>query len=244
MRIAYADPPYPGQSAKHYADHPDYAGEVDHYDLLLTLIARYDGWCLHTSSVALCSVLDHLAEFSLTAPQVRVMAWVKPFAAFKANVPVAYAWEPVLVKAARKPVVKPGMTYRDFCSEPITMQRGLAGAKPEAVCRWLFEVMGCEPDDELVDLFPGSGAVTRAWEGWRSQTDIYSLTGPVAPEKETRAEADRDTLLDALATTECGRSLLGAPRCGTDAEADGHLGLCARCQALERVRSHTGKDPA
>lgn len=30
MRFAYADPPYPGQAAKHYRDHPDYAGEVDH----------------------------------------------------------------------------------------------------------------------------------------------------------------------------------------------------------------------
>lgn len=29
MRIAYADPPYPGQS-KLYRNHPDYAGEVDH----------------------------------------------------------------------------------------------------------------------------------------------------------------------------------------------------------------------
>jgi hypothetical protein len=23
MRFAYADPPYPGQSLKHYGDHPD-----------------------------------------------------------------------------------------------------------------------------------------------------------------------------------------------------------------------------
>jgi hypothetical protein len=27
--MAYADPPYPGQSHRHYRDHPDYAGEVD-----------------------------------------------------------------------------------------------------------------------------------------------------------------------------------------------------------------------
>lgn len=32
MRIAYADPPYPGQARKHYGQHPDYAGEVDHND--------------------------------------------------------------------------------------------------------------------------------------------------------------------------------------------------------------------
>ena len=42
MRIAYADPPYPG-CAHLYADHPDYAGEVDHADLLARLNAEYDG---------------------------------------------------------------------------------------------------------------------------------------------------------------------------------------------------------
>ena len=168
MRIAYADPPYPGQSAKHYADHPDYDGEVDHLQLIRQL-REYDGWCLHTSSVALPYVLSCLSADDY---DVRVMAWVKPFAAFKRNVPVAYAWEPVLVRAARTPVVKSGMVYRDFVSEPITMKRGLAGAKPDAVCRWLFEVMGCEPEDELHDLFPGTGAVTQAWEAWAGQTRL------------------------------------------------------------------------
>lgn len=28
-RIAFADPPYPGQSKKHYGDHPDYASFKD-----------------------------------------------------------------------------------------------------------------------------------------------------------------------------------------------------------------------
>jgi hypothetical protein len=34
--------------------------------------------------------------------------------------------------------------------------------------------MGCLPDDELVDLFPGSGAVSRAWDTWRSQ--LHAVT--------------------------------------------------------------------
>lgn len=170
VKIAYADPPYPGQSAKHYADHADYGGEVDHVELVYKLVTAYDGYCLHTSSVALAGVL---ARFTIeTNDMPRVMAWVKPFAAFKRNVPVAYAWEPVLVKACRKPVVSKRLTLRDYIAEPITMRRGLSGAKPEAVCRWLFEVMGCEPDDELVDLFLGTGAVTQAWERWRSQLSL------------------------------------------------------------------------
>lgn len=167
MRIAIADPPYPGQSAKHYADHPDYAGEVDHAHLLKQLDADYDGWALHTSSTALSDVLALAAEQGVTG--FRVMAWVKPFAAFKRNVSVAYAWEPVLVKPVRKPVVSGRVVMRDWISEPITLRRGLTGAKPEAVCRWLFEMLGAQPADELHDLFPGTGAVTRAWEAWRSQ---------------------------------------------------------------------------
>jgi hypothetical protein len=52
MRFAYADPPYPGQSKKHYGDHEDYAGEVNHSDLVRHL-REFDGWVLHTSSPAL-----------------------------------------------------------------------------------------------------------------------------------------------------------------------------------------------
>jgi len=49
VRFAYADPPYPGQSKKHYGDHPDYAGEVDHPALIAQLVAEYpDGWALRS----------------------------------------------------------------------------------------------------------------------------------------------------------------------------------------------------
>jgi len=36
LRLAYADPPYPGK-ARLYRDHPDYGGEVDHAALLARL---------------------------------------------------------------------------------------------------------------------------------------------------------------------------------------------------------------
>jgi hypothetical protein len=165
MRIGYADPPYPGCS-HFYKDHPDYAGEVDHAALIGRLEAEFDGWVLHTSSVA----IPLLAP--LIPPQARWMAWVKPFAAFKANVPVAYAWEPVIVKAARKPVVRGIVVMRDWISCPITMQRGLTGAKPEAVCHWAFEAVGAQEGDDLCDIFPGTGAVARAWKTWRRQLEL------------------------------------------------------------------------
>jgi len=161
MRVAYADPPYPG-CAHLYRAHPDFAGEVDHRALLFELEAKYDGWLLHTSSVALREIAP------LIPIEARFMAWVKPFAAFKANVSVAYAWEPVIVKAVRKPVVSGRQVMRDWIAEGITMKRGLTGAKPERVCHWAFEVLGMQPHDELLDLFPGTGAVSAAWETWKA----------------------------------------------------------------------------
>ncbi len=168
LRLAYADPPYPG-CAHLYKDHPDYAGEVDHAELL-TMLSMYDGWVLHTSSVALPDVLRLFDGTALG--EVRIMAWVKPFAAFKANVPIAYAWEPVIVKAARKPIVAGRVVMRDWIAEPITMQRGLTGAKPDAVCKWAFEMMGAERSDTLDDLYAGTGAVGRAWDAWRAQLSL------------------------------------------------------------------------
>lgn len=166
MRIAFADPPYPG-CAHLYRDHADYAGEVDHADLIARLEADYDGWVLHTAATPKAIAL--IAPLVERIPGVRWMSWNKPFAAFKRNVSVAYAWEPVIVKAARKPVVSKRLVMRDWIAEPITLKRGLTGAKPEAVCHWAFEMVGARPDDDLIDLYPGTGAVTRAWATWQGK---------------------------------------------------------------------------
>ena len=94
------------------------------------------------------------------------MTWVKGFAAFKRNVSVAYAWEPVIVKPARKPVVSKRLVMRDWIQESITLRKGLTGAKPEAVCHWAFEMVGARPEDDLHDMFLGTGAVSEAWRTW------------------------------------------------------------------------------
>jgi len=172
MRIGYADPPYPGQAKRHYEHHEDYDGEVDHAELIRRLNSEYDGWVLHTSSPALRTIAPLIPD------DARILAWVKPFAAFKRNVPVGYAWEPIIVKPARKPVVSGRITpLRDFmetevvrCS--IAMKKGLTGAKPEPVCFWVFEALGLRPEDVLHDMFPGTGAVAKAWDKWRA---MFSL---------------------------------------------------------------------
>jgi hypothetical protein len=174
VKIGYADPPYIG-CAHLYRDHQDYAGEVDHAHLIDRLQSEFDGWVLHTSATPRSmAVLGPLVEHT----GARWCSWRKGFAAFKKNVPVAYAWEPVIIKPARKPVVSKRLVMRDWIETvetqddikwSITLKRGLTGAKPEAVCHWAFELLGARPEDDLHDLFPGSGAVSRAWKTWQGK---------------------------------------------------------------------------
>ena len=172
MRLAYADPPYPG-CAHLYKDHPDFAGEVDHRDLVCRLQDKFDGWVLHTHVPGLRMMeRNHILP---EGDEIRICQWVEPFAAFKRNVPVGYASEPVIIKAARKPVVSKRITpLRDFFQgetvrESIAMKRGLTGAKPEPVVHWALEVLGAHPDDDFHDLYPGTGSVLKAWKNWQGK---------------------------------------------------------------------------
>lgn len=153
MRFAYADPPYIGQAHRY----PE-KEEVDHQALIATL-EEYDAWALSASSPSLFTILPMCPEGT------RIAAWIKPFAIFKPNVNPAYAWEPILFKGARKRS-RSEPTVRDWVSSNITLKKGLVGVKPHNFSRWIFDLMGLTPDDELHDLFPGSGAVTQAWVGW------------------------------------------------------------------------------
>jgi hypothetical protein len=103
---------------------------------------------------------------------VRVAAWVKPFHVFKKGVRPAYAWEPVIWRGGRNPQwgtkhpppEKGGKatTPKDFLICNITLKKGLTGAKPEPFVWWLCDLQNYQAgEDELHDLFPGTGVVTR-----------------------------------------------------------------------------------
>lgn len=195
MRIGYADPPYIG-CAHLYKGHEDYGGEVNHTDLIERLDDEFDGWVLHAAATAeSMAVLGPL----VLGRGARWCSWVKGFAAFKKNVSVAYAWEPVIIKPARKPIVSGRLVMRDWIQCSITLRKGLTGVKPQAVCHWAFELAGAERGDEFVDLFPGTGAVTRAWEHWQEQLQL-----PVFPRRRrnppriTQAIAMRAIMNDVL----------------------------------------------
>lgn len=178
LRFAFADPPYPGQSRRHYGSHADYAGEVDHAALIAQL-AAFDGW-------ALCSGGAMVVEVGqLCPPGTRVLAWTKPMTPMKAGVSVDFGWEPVFLYGGRRRARRAPLV-RDWISCNPARHRGhdhgseqrdgaVIGMKPQAFCWWIFDALGAKQGDEMVDLFYGSGAVTRAWQAYHAQGRLWTL---------------------------------------------------------------------
>lgn len=163
MRFAYADPPYPGK-AGYYPERQ----EVNHASLLERLTDGYpDGWALSTSAEALQDVL------ALCPPNVRICAWLRS-ARRTRSLRALSAWEPLIVAGGRPlpiegidgapvvQVIEDALAYRGrYRAYP----GALVGMKPPQFAEWMFRQLGAAPGDELDDLYPGSGAVLRAW--WR-----------------------------------------------------------------------------
>ena len=180
MRLAIADPPYPpfigaggrknrasrwyGEGQRSATDrpsdrHPDAASWDDpatHRALLDRLLADFDGWAIATS-------VDGLAAYGALPAACRVMAWVKPNAQPGSH-RLRSTWEPVIVYPAKgRRSNRNGIgSLDDVLIEPAP-RRGFIGAKPDAWTRWVLSALLHDPSvDEVVDLFPGSGAVTEA----------------------------------------------------------------------------------
>jgi hypothetical protein len=131
--------------------------------LIEHLMRDFDGWALSLSNKSLPSILR------LCPDGVNVLAWFKPIAP-----PLGdhrrYNREPVIMYGGRQPfgyaaqaIIEspPQFTFRP------TPDNHVVGEKPERFCHWLFAAAGLDPSDTLVDLFPGSGAVARAWMTWQ-----------------------------------------------------------------------------
>lgn len=175
LRFAYADPPYPGKAARYYQHEPDYAGEVDHAQLVAWLEDQgFDGWALSTSAHATRRVL------ALCPAHARLCIWAKPGGVPATTVGPHNRFESLIVvggRATRRQV-------RDFLfAHPARGGGSLPGRKPIAFCRWLFDLLGMCPGDELVDVFPGTGIVARAWNSLAGDVDV-----------QDPAIADRDEL--------------------------------------------------
>lgn len=166
MRFAYADPPYVGQSKKHYG-----GVEVNHKFLIQYLCDYFDSWALSLSANSVRNILNLCPE------NVRVLAWVKPFATFKKNVNPVYSWEPVIIYNTRPRGQDKYFIHDHLVCSP-QMGSKLIGQKPEAFCYWLFECLGMQPEDEFEDVFPGSDAVKIHWWTWKeSKKDLFDFYG-------------------------------------------------------------------
>ncbi len=162
--LAYADPPYLG-CGKLYKKHHQEAmlwDDLEQHRSLIDSLSQYDAWAMSLSSSTLQRILP------LCPADVRVAAWVKPFASFKPNVNPGYCWEPVIFRGSRKRE-RQDETVRDFLSANITLQKGLTGAKPIAFCLWILDLLGYESEDELIDIFPGTGAMAQALDIFKGQ---------------------------------------------------------------------------
>jgi len=164
VKFAYADPPYIGQAKRLYGNHPDYAGEVDHAALIERLNTEFDGWALSLSMKSLPIILP------MCPTDVLTLAWVKPNTAPPMGDKRHYSWEPVILHGGRRPGPKTVWTHLvanvgqySFRKKP---DNYVVGAKPEAFCHWVFAHAGLNVSDDFTDLFPGSGAVGRAWDTW------------------------------------------------------------------------------
>ena len=176
MRFAYADPPYLGCGhlyAAHHSEWAEYDDPAAHQRLIDRLCSEWpDGWAMSASSPSLRTILPMCPE------DCRVMAWVKPFASFKPNVGLAYAWEPVILRGGRKRE-RHEPTTRDWAAVNITLRKGLAGAKPAGFVHWLLDALHAQPGDQVDDLFPGTGSVSDVIagriDGTMPQAGLFAL---------------------------------------------------------------------
>ena len=194
FRAAYADPPYPGLA--HYYEGQGVAEEVDYPELLAKLDAEYDAYAVSIHMNGLREVLHKLD------PKIRIGAWCKPWARFKRSIRVQYCWEPVLYYTPRNSPPKAGDTWgesaavRDYCLVNSSMKtvmvngKKFKGVKPPEFCFWVFDLLGLTPEDELADVYPGSGAVSEAWQTWKGERPLT----PNNPSSATAAPSGNDNL--------------------------------------------------
>lgn len=181
MRFAIADPPYLGRAHRHYgirpgvgvefgsgpsraasgrqpskratSEHPD-ASEWDqperHQEMVDELVVAFDGFAIAMHRTSLSHYLAWLPD-----------AWVAVWHDTRmpaGGARIVGAWEPVLVQTPKMTRRGRGMNVRDVLVAPHPEVAHL-GAKPRAWTAWVIDMLGVGDDDEVVDMFPGSGLV-------------------------------------------------------------------------------------
>lgn len=174
--------------------------EVDHEKLVRKLHRDYDGWALSLSADSLPFVLA-IVRRVVDPKRFRICIWVKGSrkgTAYRAR----NAWEPLIVVSGRSRQLSVAEDLDDVLvwgGRQHSHPRALVGMKPAPFCEWMFRLLGALPCDELVDVFPGSGAVMRAWRmftgqsGSKRRTSTSRLVEAQRKLSEARCSAPRAT---------------------------------------------------
>jgi hypothetical protein len=183
MRLAIADPPYPpifsmrydvaggrvtmrsratrwygeGPGSTHVrADiHPEasrWDDLTEHRQLMQRLLDEFDGWAIATTP-------DGLGAYHPLPIGTEIGSWHKTNG-MPGGGRIVHRWEPVIVYVPIERRHGNSGRVSDALVEAAP-RRDFAGAKPHAWTRWVLDMLGYDPaTDEVVDLFPGSGAVS------------------------------------------------------------------------------------
>ena len=185
MRLAIADPPYLGRAALWYGGkgrskqgtagravgrgdlapefHPDaheWDDPVKHIGLMVALEEEFDGWAVSCSGKTLAPLIG-------TADRLGAKLGIWHVTnAIPDGARVRTVGEGVFYRVpdSRRAV---GTGYRTadvlMAAHPVS---GFVGSKPVEWTHWVLDMIGYVPaEDEVVDVFPGSGAVSRATDG-------------------------------------------------------------------------------
>ena len=175
MKFAIADPPYLGRAHRWYGvggrakggglgradSHPE-AYKWDHPAMHLKLAAEllldYDGFALACTPHSLSTYLSVIPTHSENG--IKLLSWIKP-GSMPTGSRITPSWEAVIIRIPKERKARAvGKQMVDYliCSAP---RSGYAGSKPAEWTDWVLNAMGVEAGDTVVDLFVGSGKVSK-----------------------------------------------------------------------------------
>lgn len=108
----------------------------------------------------------------------RVCAWNRRIRPSRAKRPLS-GWEPLIVARGRELATTESQRARNalaYHGRFDAFPGALVGMKPPQFSVWMFQQLGAGPGDGFDDLYPGSGAVARAWSSYTALIDAAAAS--------------------------------------------------------------------